>query len=67
MADRYRGLAQQYGVSPDRSVYLPEMPTPPRLGQGSQPGGGAAGRFQELMNSGMSKADAFAQMRKEGL
>lgn len=67
LADRYRGLAQQYGVSPDRSVYLPEMPTPPRLGQGSQTSGGAAGRFQELMNSGMSKADAFAQMRKEGL
>jgi hypothetical protein len=67
LADRYRGLAQQYGVSPDRSVYLPEMPNPPRLGQGSQTSGGAAGRFQELMNSGMSKADAFAQMRKEGL
>ncbi|MCJ2102387.1 hypothetical protein [Methylobacterium sp. E-046] len=67
VAERYRGLAQQYGVSPDRSVYMPESPTPPKLGQQSQPSGSAAGRFQELMTSGMSKADAFARMRKEGL
>ena len=32
VATRYRGLATQYSVDPDRSVYLPEAPTPPRLG-----------------------------------
>lgn len=67
VADRYRNLATSYGVDPGRSVYLPDAPTPPKIGQQSQPGGGAAARFQALMNSGMSKADAFAQMRKEGL
>ena len=69
VAERYRGLAQQYGVSPDRTVYMPEMPTPPRIGQQSQTPQipAAAARYQELMRSGMSKADAFAQMHKEGL
>jgi hypothetical protein len=32
VAERYRGLATQYGVDPGRSVYLPEAPTPPKLG-----------------------------------
>ncbi|MCJ2055792.1 hypothetical protein MKL09_04425 [Methylobacterium sp. J-048] len=67
VADRYRGLAQQYGVSPDRAVYLPEMPIAPKLGQQSQASGGAAARYQSLIQGGMSKADAFAQMHKEGL
>ncbi|WP_267428631.1 hypothetical protein, partial [Methylobacterium sp. GC_Met_2] len=68
VAERYRGLATQYGVEPSRSVYLPEALTPPKLGQQSQaPTGGAAARYQSLIQGGMSKADAFAQMHKEGL
>lgn len=67
VAERYRGLATSYGADPSRSVYLPEMPTPPKLGQPATPTNAAASRYQELMTNGMSKADAFAQMRKEGL
>ncbi|MGU3330338.1 hypothetical protein ACLBXB_25775 [Methylobacterium mesophilicum] len=68
VAERYRNLATSYGADPSRSVYLPEAPTPPKLGQPApQAGGGAASRFQSLIQGGMSKADAFAQMRKEGL
>ena len=68
VAERYRNLATSYGADPSRAVYLPEMPTPPKLGQQSQaPAGGAAARYQDLMRSGMSKADAFAQMHKEGM
>jgi hypothetical protein len=69
VADRYRGLAQQYGVSPERSVYLPEAPTPPKIGQqgSAAQSGGAPARYQALIQSGMSKADAFAQMHREGL
>ncbi|MGU3407691.1 hypothetical protein [Methylobacterium brachiatum] len=68
VAERYRNLATSYGADPGRSVYLPEAPTPPKLGQQSQaPAGGAAARYQALIQGGMSKADAFAQMHKEGL
>lgn len=31
VAERYRGLAGQYGVDPGRSVYLPDMPKPPQI------------------------------------
>ena len=79
VAGRYRGLATQYSVDPDRSVYLPEAPTPPRLGgaperhgqaQGQldatpQPGGPAL-RYQQLRRGGMSAADAHARMTQEG-
>ena len=67
VAERYRKLATSYGADPSRSVYLPEMPTPPKLGQPAPQAGGAATRYQDLMRSGMSKADAFAQMHKEGM
>ncbi|WP_267427365.1 hypothetical protein [Methylobacterium sp. GC_Met_2] len=69
VAERYRNLATSYGADPSRAVYLPEMPTPPKLGQQGQtaPVGGAAARYQSLIQGGMSKADAFAQMHKEGL
>jgi hypothetical protein len=68
VADRYRGLAQQYGVSPDRSVYLPEMPTPPRIGQPSQtaPTPTPAARYQQLRQGGLSAADAHSRMLQEG-
>ncbi|MDP4026806.1 hypothetical protein Q8W71_29815 [Methylobacterium sp. NEAU 140] len=33
VADRYRSLANSYGVDPGRSVYLPDTPVPPRLGE----------------------------------
>ncbi|WP_331287675.1 MULTISPECIES: hypothetical protein [Methylobacteriaceae] len=41
VAERYRGLAGQYGVDPGRSVYLPEMPKPPQItgGRASDQGG----------------------------
>lgn len=41
VAERYRGLASQYGVDPGRSVYLPEMPKPPQItgGRASDQGG----------------------------
>lgn len=41
VAERYRGLAGQYGVDPGRSVYLPEMPKPPQItgGRASAQGG----------------------------
>lgn len=70
VADRYRGLAQQYGVDPSRAAYLPEAPTPPQLGQqpqGQPQNGGAAFRFQQLRRGGMSAADAYAKMHQEGL
>ncbi|MCJ2051165.1 hypothetical protein [Methylobacterium sp. J-070] len=68
VADRYRGLAQQYGVSPERSVYLPDMPTPPRIGQQSQAPQTAApaARYQQLRQGGLSAADAHARMLQEG-
>ncbi|WP_156383936.1 hypothetical protein [Methylobacterium sp. Leaf456] len=34
LAERYRGLAGQYGVDPERSVYLPAMPTAPQVSGG---------------------------------
>ena len=40
VAERYRGLAGQYGVDPGRSVYLPEMPKPPRVSGGRTGGQG---------------------------
>ena len=67
VAERYRNLATSYGADPSRSVYLPEMPTPPKLGQPAPQAGGAAARYQSLIQGGMSKADAFAQMHKEGM
>lgn len=42
VADRYRGLASHYGVDPDRSVYLPELPSPPVIAQGRSGGGQGA-------------------------
>lgn len=32
VAERYRGIASQYGVDPGRSVYLPEAYKPPKVG-----------------------------------
>ncbi|MCJ2102759.1 hypothetical protein MKK82_28485, partial [Methylobacterium sp. E-046] len=46
VAGRYRGLAQQYGGSPDRSGYMPESRTPPTLAHPTQPTGNAPARFQ---------------------
>ena len=67
VADRYRGLAQQYGVSPDRAVYLPEMPTPPKLGQQTAPQQATpAARYQALRQGGLSAADAHTRMLQEG-
>ncbi|KAB7786025.1 hypothetical protein [Methylorubrum populi] len=43
VAERYRGLAGQYGVDPDRSVYLPAMPTAPQVSGGRTGGSGQGG------------------------
>lgn len=42
VAERYRGLAGQYGVDPGRSVYLPEMPKPPQITGGRASDQGSA-------------------------
>ena len=42
VAERYRGLAGQYGVDPGRSVYLPDMPKPPQI-TGGRTGGQGGG------------------------
>ncbi|XYD08806.1 hypothetical protein R1A27_28360 [Methylobacterium sp. NMS12] len=43
VAGRYRNLATQYGVDPDRAAYLPEMPVPPVVGRDKmRPGAGVA-------------------------
>lgn len=46
IAGRYRNLAGQYGVDPERTAFLPPAPEPPRVGparakQGSPDAGGA--------------------------
>ncbi|MCJ2093950.1 MULTISPECIES: hypothetical protein [unclassified Methylobacterium] len=70
VAERYRDLATKYGVDPDRATYLPEAPTPPKLGQQAQDRPSKtvdpAARYQQLRQGGLSAADAHARMSQEG-
>lgn len=67
VAERYRGLATSYGVDPGRSVYLPDAPVAPKIGQPAAGTNAAASRYMELRRGGLSQSDAFAKMRQEGL
>lgn len=46
VAGRYRNLATQYGVDPDRTAYLPEMPTAPTVGRDKMRSGDASGALE---------------------
>lgn len=68
VTDRYRGLAQQYGVSPERSVYLPELPTPPQIGRQSQtPAANPLDAARAAIARGAPREAVIGRLRQNGI
>lgn len=66
VAGRYRNLATQYGVDPDRAAYLPEMPAPPTVGRDRMKPGAGQGS-QPQTPAAPARIDLEAEARRRGL
>lgn len=66
VAGRYRNLATQYGVDPDRAAYLPEMPVPPTVGRDRMKPSAGQGT-QPQTPAAPARIDLEAEARKRGL
>lgn len=68
VAERYRNLANSYGADPSRSVYLPEAPTPPKLGQQSQmPAASPLDAARAAIARGAPREAVIGRLRQNGI
>lgn len=68
VAERYRNLATSYGADPGRSVYLPEAPTAPKLGQQSQtPAASPLDAARAAIARGAPREAVIGRLRQNGI